>query len=182
MVLELKVPHETHISALSNLWPVFVSYVLSFVYVAIYWNNHHHLFKAVEHVRGSTLWANMHLLFWLSLIPFATAWAGENHFAPITVAMYGFVLMMTAVAYYILTRVLLVHHGRESTLAKALGSDTKGRISIVFYAIAIGVAYWNEIVACVIYIGMAIVWIIPDRRIEEKVEEVEEIEKADKED
>lgn len=169
MVLELKVPHGTDFESLHPLWPIFLSYILSFIYIGIYWSNHHHLFQAVKQVKGSTLWANSHLLFWLSLTPFVTAWSGENHFASLPVALYGFILLMSAIAYYILTRVLLKHHGRDSLLAKALGSDFKGRISIVIYATGIAAAFWWPIISCLLYVAVAIMWIVPDRRIEDKV-------------
>lgn len=166
MVLELKVPHEPSWTALHPLIPVFLSYVLSFVYVGIYWNNHHHLLQAVRHVNGSILWANLHLLFWLSLFPFATAWMGENHFAALPVALYGIVLLLAAIAYFILTRILIAHHGRDSTLAAAIGNDFKGKISMVIYAIAVILAFVAPWVACLLYVSVAVLWLIPDRRIE----------------
>ena len=171
MVLELKAPVGQDLAALHALWPVFVGYVLSFVYVAIYWNNHHHLMHAVHHVTGGTLWANMHLLFWLSLIPFTTGWMDENHFAPITVAAYGFVLLACGIAYFILTRVLLATHGRDSLLAKALGSDAKGKISVLLYAAAIPLAFWQPWMALGIYVLVALVWLVPDRRFERALAE-----------
>jgi uncharacterized membrane protein len=146
MVLELKVPHATDFDSLFKLWPVFLSYVLSFIYVGIYWNNHHHMFMAVNKINGAVLWANLHLLFWLSIIPFATAWMGENHFAPLPVALYGFVLLMNGIAYTILTISLIKHHGYESILSKAIGSDLKGKISCACYIVAIPCAFvhvWN---------------------------------------
>lgn len=166
MVLELKVPHEPSWTALHPLIPVFLSYVLSFVYVGIYWNNHHHLLQAVRHVNGSILWANLHLLFWLSLFPFATAWMGENHFAALPVALYGIVLLLAAIAYFILTRILIAHHGTDSTLASAIGRDSKGKISMVIYAIAVILAFVAPWVACLLYVSVAVLWLIPDRRIE----------------
>lgn len=166
MVLELKVPHGTEMSNLAPLAPIFLSYVLSYVYIAIYWNNHHHMFQVVKHVNGSTLWANIHLLFWLSLLPFVTAWAGENHFAPTPVAAYGVVLFMGAISYYILTRALLASHGQSSELAIALGNDFKGKISVVLYALAIPIALWLPIVALLIYILVALIWLVPDKRME----------------
>ena len=166
MVLELKVPHGTDQAALRPLWPVFLSYVLSFVFMGIYWNNHHHMLQAVHKVRGPVLWANLHLLFWLSLTPFATGWMGENHFAPLPVAVYGAVLLMSAVAYTILAYVLVAQEGPESHLARALGSDTKGKASLVCYAVAIPTALRYPGVACALYVLVAIVWLIPDRRIE----------------
>jgi uncharacterized membrane protein len=166
MVLELKVPHEATLSALTGLWPVFLSYVLSFIYIGIYWNNHHHLLQAVRHVKGGTLWANMHLLFWLSLIPFVTAWMGENHFARLPVMLYGLVLILCAVAYTILVRVLVSHHGAESVLARAIGSDGKGYASLALYVAGILSALVHPLVACGFYVLVAIIWLVPDRRIE----------------
>ena len=166
MVLEMKVPHGTEISALQPLIPVFVSYVLSFVNVGIYWNNHHHLLHAAHSINGPILWANLHLLFWLSLFPFVTGWMGENHFAPTTVALYGAVLFMAAIAYTILVRFLLAHHGPDSTLAKAIGSDFKGNISLALYAAAIALSFVEAWVSVAIYFLVAAMWFIPDRRIE----------------
>jgi uncharacterized membrane protein len=166
MVLELKVPHGVDLAALRPLVPVFLSYVLSFIYVGIYWNNHHHLLQAVQHINGKVLWANLHLLFWLSLIPFVTAWTGENQFAALPVALYGAVLLFTAIAYYILSRTLISHHGKDSTLAIALGRDFKGRLSMVIYATAILLSFINSWLACLLYVLVAIMWLIPDRRIE----------------
>lgn len=166
MVLELKVPHDANFAALQPLIPVFLSYVLSFIYIGIYWNNHHHLFQAVRQVNGKVLWANLHLLFWLSLFPFVTGWAGENNFATVPVACYGVVLFCAAIAYYILTRTLISHHGKDSTLAVALGSDFKGKISVVIYAVAILLAVIAPWLACLLYTAVAILWLIPDRRIE----------------
>jgi uncharacterized membrane protein len=166
MVLEIKVPHGADLEALRPLLPIFLSYVLSFIYLGIYWNNHHHLLQAVRHVNGRILWANLHLLFWLSLIPFVTGWMGENHFAALPVALYGIVLLFSAIAYFILSQNLVSHHGKDSTLAKALGKDFKGKISMVFYAVAIPLAFVNSWIACIIYIMVAIMWLIPDRRIE----------------
>ena len=171
MVLEMKVPHGDGLAALKPLIPVFVSYLLSFVYVGIYWNNHHHLLHAVRHVNGATLWANLHLLFWLSLIPFVTGWMGENHFHQLPVALYGVVLLMAGVAYTILVRVLIRHHGRESALAKAIGSDFKGNLSLVAYVAAIGLAFVHEWVAMALYLAVAIMWLVPDRRIEVALKE-----------
>lgn len=166
MVLELKVPHGADFAALLPLFPVFLSYVLSFIYVAIYWNNHHHLLQLVRQVNGRILWANVHLLFWLSLIPFATAWMGENHFAPVPVALYGTILLFAGFAYYILSLALISHHGRDSDLAIAIGRDFKGKISLVFYLVAIPLSFVNSWFSCAIYVLVATIWLIPDRRIE----------------
>lgn len=166
MVLELKVPHETELVDLIPIIPIFLSYVLSFIYLAIYWNNHHHLLQVVNQINGSVLWANMHLLFWLSLIPFVTAWIGENPFAPWPVALYGVVLLLSAIAYFILTRVLIYCHGKNSTLAIAIGRDTKGKISLVMYAVAIVLSFVNTMLACLLYASVAIMWLIPDSRLE----------------
>ena len=166
MVLELKVPAGIGAADLCALWPIFLSYILSFIYIGIYWNNHHHLFQAAKHVSGSVLWANLHLLFWLSLVPFVTAWSGETQFKEVPVAAYGVVLMMAGVAYYILVRALIATHGEKSNLAIAIGSDEKGRISVVFYALAIGLAFVHTALACALYIVVACIWLIPDRRIE----------------
>lgn len=166
MVLELKVPHTPELEGLKELIPVLLSYVLSFIYVGIYWNNHHHLLHAVHHVNGAVLWANMHLLFWLSLVPFVTGWMGENHFAPVPVALYGVVLLMAAVAYFILVKALVGLNGADSPLAKAIGKDWKGKMSLVFYAVAIGAALWSPLIAGLLYILVAVIWLVPDRRIE----------------
>ncbi|RCJ28963.1 hypothetical protein A6770_00780 [Nostoc minutum NIES-26] len=166
MVLELKVPHGADLAVLRPLIPVFLSYVLSFIFLGIYWNNHHHLLQAIRHVNGRILWANLHLLFWLSLIPFVTAWMGENHFAALPVALYGTVLLLAAFAYFILTRALISHHGKDSAIAIALGKDFKGKVSVVLYALAIPLAFVSSWLACALYILVAIVWLIPDRRIE----------------
>ena len=170
MVLELKVPHSAHFESLQPLWPVFLSYVLSFIYVGIYWNNHHHLFQVVKTVNGPTLWANMNLLFWLSLTPFVTEWSGENHFAAFPVALYGVVLLMSGISYYTLTRVLLSQHGRDSNLARALGDDLKGKASVVLYVIGILFAlFWESAAALCIYVLVALMWLIPDRRMEKVI-------------
>jgi len=169
MVLEMKVPHRPELSVLEPLLPVFVSYVLSFVYVGIYWNNHHHLLHAVHHVRGPVLWANLHLLFWLSLFPFVTGWMGENNFAPLTVALYGLVLLMAAIAYTILIRSLLASHGKDSTLAAAIGSDAKGKVSLAIYVAAIGLSFVQSWASVFLYVLVAAIWFIPDRRIERRV-------------
>ena len=166
MVLEMRAPHGTDLDALRPLVPVFLSYVLSFVFVGIYWSNHHHLIHAVEHVSSPVLWANLHLLFWLSLTPFVTNWMGENHFASWPVALYGTVLLLSAIAYFILTKLLLSLHGENSVLATALGSDFKGKISMVIYLIAVPLAFVNSWLACGLYVLVAIMWLVPDRRIE----------------
>lgn len=166
MVLEIKVPHGVDLAALKPLIPVFLSYVLSFIYLGIYWNNHHHLFQAVKHVDGRILWANAHLLFWLSLIPFVTAWMGENHFATIPSVLYGVVLLMAAIAYFILVKALLYRHGKDSVLATAIGNDNKGKISIVIYVLAMLLGFINPLYACTLYAVVAVIWLIPDRRIE----------------
>lgn len=166
MVLELKVPHGTELTTLAPLIPVFLSYVLSFIYVGIYWNNHHHMLSASHQVNGRVLWANLHLLFWLSLIPFVTGWMGENHFAPLPTALYGFVLLMAAIAYWILQRAILIEHGCGSLLAQAVGRDIKGNISPVLYAIAIAAAFYWTWLACALYALVAFMWLAPDRRIE----------------
>jgi uncharacterized membrane protein len=177
MVLELKPPHGSDFRALLPLWPVFMSYVLSFVYVGIYWNNHHHMLHAVKEVSGGVLWANLHLLFWLSLIPFVTAWMGENHFETGPTAAYGFVLFMCASAYSLLARGLVENHEKNVTLAEALGTDFKGKISIVLYLIGVALAWFAAWMGFIVYAGVAVMWLIPDRRIEEKV--VEEIEQEE---
>jgi uncharacterized membrane protein len=166
MVLELKVPRGENFQALAPLIPVFLSYVLSFVYVGIYWNNHHHMLHTCNKVTGSMLWANLHLLFWLSLFPFATGWMGENHFAAATSAFYGVVLLMAAVAYLILQQLIIASQGRDSLLKKAVGSDWKGKLSPVLYVVAILTAFWSHWVSQAIYVLVALFWLIPDRRIE----------------
>src|SRR6266567_31277 len=165
MVLEMKVPRGTDLAALAPSIPVFLSYVLSYVFTGIYWNNHHHMLHAVQHVNGRVLWANLHLLFWLSLVPFVTGWMSENHFAAVPVALYGAVLLMAGVAYYILARILVAQHGKGSALAKALGRDYKGIASVAIYAAAIALSFWNPLVACALYVAVAIMWFIPDPRI-----------------
>jgi uncharacterized membrane protein len=174
MVLELKVPHHADIEGLLPLLPVFVSYALSFIYVGIYWNNHHHMFHAVKSVNGSILWANLFLLFWLSLVPFVTSWMGENHFAKWPVICYGGVLIMCSISYAILVRVLLHHHGEHSLLAKALGNDIKGKVSTVIYAVAIGASFLSSWLGFALYVVVACIWFIPDRRIESKMAKEEE--------
>jgi uncharacterized membrane protein len=166
MVLEMKVPHGENLDVLRPLLPVFFSYVLSFIYVGIYWNNHHHMLHAAHRVSGSVLWANLHLLFWLSLLPFVTGWMGENHFAPLPAALYGVVLLMAGFAYWILARTIIATEGPDSLLAKAIGKDRKGTLSIVLYAAAIPLAFLNQWIAQAIYIAVALVWLIPDPRIE----------------
>lgn len=169
MVLELKSPHGSTLAALRAVIPVLLSYVLSFVNLGIYWNNHHHLLHATQQVNGATLWANLHLLFWLSLIPFTTAWMDENHFASLPVAVYGMVLLLAAIAYFVLTRALISLHGHASTLAKSIGRDRKGKLSIVIYAGAIPLAFVRSWIAGACYIIVAIMWLTPDPRIERKV-------------
>ena len=171
MVLEMKVPHGADTTALAPLVPIFLTYVLSFVFTAIYWNNHHHMFHAVHHVTGATLWANMHLLFWLSLVPFVTGWMDETHFAPLQVAAYGAVLLCAACAYTILTIVLVRKHGKDSLIAKALGTDFKGKISIAIYVVAIGLAFWQPWIAGGLYALVAAIWLVPDRRFERLIDE-----------
>jgi uncharacterized membrane protein len=166
MVLELKAPHGAEPLALRPLAPAFLSYVLSYVYLGIYWNNHHHLMQAVRQVSGPVLWANLHLLFWLSLIPFTTAWMGENHFAARPVSLYGVVLMFAGVAYFILVRTLLACHPKDSALATAIGSDFKGKVSVAIYAVAIVLAFASPRLACALYVLVAVIWLVPDRRIE----------------
>jgi uncharacterized membrane protein len=166
MVLELKVPEGPDLTALKPLLPVFLSYVLSFIYVGIYWNNHHHLLIATKRVSGGILWANLHLLFWLSLFPFMTAWMGEHHTAPMPNAVYGFVLLMAALAYWNLQRVIINHQGRESILAAAIGRDWKGKLSPVFYLAAALLSFLNTWIASGLYVFVALIWLIPDRRIE----------------
>ena len=166
MVLELRIPHGADLSALFPLASVFLSNALSFVFLGIYWNNHHHLLQAAKHVDGRVLWTNLHLLFWLSLTPFVTGWMGENKFAPGPVALYGVVLLFSAIAYFILTRALLAIHSKDSDLATALGSDFKGKISVVIYAVAIAVSFVNSWIAGAMYVMVAIMWLVPDRRIE----------------
>ena len=168
MVLELSVPHEKTLAALAPLIPKFLSYVLSFIYVGIYWNNHHHLLQAVKQIDGRVLWANLHLLFWLSLVPFATGWMGENDFASLPVALYGVVLLLAAISYTILVRTLLAVHDKDSLLAEAVGSDTKGKISLVLYCCAVPFAFVNSMISLLLYITVAIIWFIPDQRIERR--------------
>ena len=166
MVLELRAPHGGEVAQLASLVPAFLSYVLSFVYVGIYWNNHHHLFRSAGHVNGAMLWANLHLLFWLSLFPFTTGWMGENHFAPLPAAVYGVVLFMAAIAYYILQLTIIAEQGRHGALATALGRDWKGKLSPVIYLAAIPLAFVSPKLANALYVLVALVWLVPDRRIE----------------
>jgi uncharacterized membrane protein len=173
MVLELKVPHRPDLGALAELAPVFASYVLSFLYVGIYWNNHHHLFHSTRHVSGGVLWANLHLLFWLSLFPFCTAWMGENHLAPVPTAAYGVALLMAAIAYYILQLTIIATQGPNSILRVALGRDWKGKLSPVAYLAAIPLAFVNTWISGALYGLMALIWLIPDRRIERVLTESE---------
>jgi uncharacterized membrane protein len=170
MVLELKVPNGVDLAALRPLVPVLLSYVLSFIYVGIYWNNHHHLFQSTKHVSGGILWANLHLLFWLSLFPFTTGWVGENHVAPIPTAIYGLVLLMAAIAYYILERSIIAKQGRDSLLKSALGLDWKGKLSPALYFIAIPLAFVSPWIASGLYVFVALLWLIPDPRIERMME------------
>jgi len=171
MVLELRVPHGEDLATLAPLLPAFLSYLLSFVYIGIYWNNHHHLLHTCGRVTGATLWANMHLLFWLSLLPFATGWMGENHFAATPSAVYGGVLLMAGVAYYLLQHVIMASDGPESVLRKAIGADWKGKVSPVLYLIAILTTFWEKWLAQAIYVGVALLWLIPDRRIENALQQ-----------
>jgi TMEM175 potassium channel family protein len=166
MVLELKVPHGTDLAALRPILPALSSYVLSFVFLGIYWNNHHHMLQASSRVNGTVLWANLHLLFWLSLVPFVTGWMGENHFAALPVAAYGAVLFLAGVAYQLLCRALISHHGSDSALATAVGSDAKGLTSLALYALAMPLAFVSRWLALAIYVAVALMWLIPDRRIE----------------
>jgi len=171
MVLEMKVPHGSGFAALKPLLPVFLTYLLSFIYLGIYWNNHHHLLKAAHKVNAAMMWANLHLLFWLSLFPFVTGWMGENHFTPAPTALYGAVMLLAAIAYYILQSVILAEHGRGSKLAAAIGRDFKGKLSPVLYAIAIAASFFRPWIAGGIYVIVALMWLIPDRRIERVVDE-----------
>lgn len=167
MVLEIKVPHGEDVSTLIPLWPVFLSYVLSFTYIGIYWNNHHHMLHTVEHIHGNILWGNLHLLFWLSLVPFATGWMGENHFAPIPTMIYGMVLFMAALAYWILQYQLIAAQGKNSLLKQAVDKDWKGKSSLILYGLAIVVAPWLSELSLILYVAVALMWFIPDQRIEQ---------------
>lgn len=171
MVLEMKAPHDADFNALRPLLPVFLSYLLSFVYLAIYWNNHHHMLHSVQHVSGGILWANLHLLFWLSLFPFVTAWMGENHFAAAPTALYGLVMLLAAISYMILQRTIIARHGRDSVLATAVGRDLKGKLSPLLYIIAIAATTIAPWIAWVLYVTVALIWLIPDRRIERALAE-----------
>jgi len=166
MVLELPSPEGTDWSALAPVTPVLLTYVLSFVYLGIYWNNHHHLLHAARAISGAVLWANLHLLFWLSLVPFVTGWMGHNHWAPVPTAAYGFVMLLAAIAYWVLQYTILARQGHDSVLARALGSDLKGKLSPVMYAAAIPLAFVNQWISDAIYVGVALIWLVPDRRIE----------------
>ncbi len=174
MVLELKAPHGIEFSALKPMLPALLSYVLSFVYVGIYWNNHHHLLHTVKHVSSGILWANLHLLFWLSLFPVGTAWIDENHVAPVPTALYGFILLMAAIAYYILQLAIIARHGRDSLLASAIGRDRKGKLSVVLYLAAIPLSFVHPLIGNAIYVSVALVWLVPDRRIERALSKVNE--------
>lgn len=166
MVLEIKVPHGSTPAALQPIYPVFLSYLLSFINIGIYWNNHHHLLHSIHYINGKVLWANMHLLFWLSLVPFTTGWMGENHFSVWPVALYSFVLFMAGVAYFILLHTLLRLHGKDSLLAKAIGNDRKGMISVVIYAFSITASFWTPATGLILNAAVAAMWLIPDPRIE----------------
>jgi uncharacterized membrane protein len=169
MVLEMRPPHGETLDHLLALWPVFLSYVLSFVYIGIYWTNHHHFFQLVPKVDGAVLWANIHLLFWLSLVPFATAWMGENHFAPLPTALYGVSLLMPAIAWVVMQGVIFREQGPDSPLQKALGRDLKGKISPLIYLAGVGLAFVNTTLSCLLYLAVALMWLIPDRRVEHTV-------------
>jgi uncharacterized membrane protein len=173
MVLELKVPHGADLAALSALLPIFLTYVLSFIVLGIYWNNHHHMFFLTDRITGAILWANLHLLFWLSLMPFVTGWMGENHFAPVPTALYGLVLLFAGVAYYILEITIIRSQGASSKLEAAVGTDRKGMASVAFYALAVPMAFVNQWISDAIYALVALMWLIPDRRIESLFDEIE---------
>lgn len=170
MVLEMKVPHGDTMEELWKVWPVFLSYILSFIYIGIYWNNHHHMMHAAHKISGAAMWANSHLLFWLSLMPFVSGWMGENHFTQLPVAVYGVVLFMNSISYFILVRTLIRANGKDSLLARALGSDVKGKISTLIYAVGIGFSFVNTVVSLALYTIVAIMWLVPDKRIERTVE------------
>jgi uncharacterized membrane protein len=171
MVLELRVPQGTDWQAFQPAIPFLLIYVLSFVILGVYWNNHHHLLHAAERINGKILWANLHLLFWLSLVPFVTAWMGENHFAPLPTAFYGAVLLLAAIAYWILVHTMVAHHGPQSRIARAIGNDRKGGVSILLYVAAIPLAFLNQWIADAIYVMVTLMWLVPDRRIESKLEQ-----------
>ena len=181
MVLELKVPHGDNFDALTSLIPVFLSYVLSFIYVGIYWNNHHHMLHTCHKITGSILWANLHLLFWLSLFPFATAWMGENHYASLPSALYGFILLMAAIAYFILQHLIIASQGTNSLLKKAVGRDLKGKLSLTLYMIAIAISFWAQWISQGLFILVALIWLVPDRRIEKVLvdKEIERLNRID---
>ena len=181
MVLELKVPHGDNFDALTSLIPVFLSYVLSFIYVGIYWNNHHHMLHTCHKITGSILWANLHLLFWLSLFPFATAWMGENHYASLPSALYGFILLMAAIAYFILQHHIIASQGTNSLLKKAVGRDLKGKLSLALYMIAIAISFWAQWISQGLFILVALIWLVPDRRIEKVLvdKEIERLNRID---
>lgn len=171
MVLEFKVPNDTTFESVVKLSHKFLSYILSFIYVGIYWNNHHHMMHTVKRVNGKILWANLHLLFWLSLIPFTTAWIGEHHFASFPMMLYGIILLMNAIAYFILQNAIIASHGKDSILSKAVGKDIKGKISLVLYVIAVVLTKYSTLISGVLYIIVAILWLIPDKRIEKTLEQ-----------
>lgn len=173
MVLEIKVPHGQELVDLKPLIPIVLSYILSFIYLGIYWNNHHHTMHTVNKVTGAILWSNLHLLFWLSLVPFVTGWMGENNFAPMTLVLYGFVLLMSAISYFILQKSIINAHGKEGILAKAVGSDLKGKLSPIFYVLGIASCWISSWLAAFFYILVALMWLIPDKRIERTLKEVE---------
>ncbi|MBB6324918.1 putative membrane protein [Algoriphagus iocasae] len=173
MVLEIKVPHGHELADLKPLIPVVLSYILSFIYLGIYWNNHHHMMHTVKKVSGSILWANLHLLFWLSLVPFVTGWMGENNFANITMALYGVVLLMSAIAYFILQRIIIQAHGKDGVLARAVGNDLKGKLSPILYILGIASSWIHSWIAATFYILVALMWLIPDKRIENTLKETE---------
>jgi len=169
MILEIRAPHEATLEALQPLLPIFLSYVLSFIFIGIYWNNHHHMLQASKTISGAVMWANMHLLFWLSMIPFATSWIGEQHFAAVPMSLYGFILLMCAVSYTLLQNKLIHLHGKESVLKQAINNDKKGKISLVFYLLAIPLAFVSTWISGFLYIAVALIWIVPDKRIESKI-------------
>jgi uncharacterized membrane protein len=171
MVLELKIPHGVDLEALRPILPAFLTYVLSFIYLGIYWNNHHHMLQATAQINGKVLWANLHLLFWLSLVPFVTGWMGENHFAPLPTAIYGVVLLLAAIAYTILQNLILAQHGANAKLEAAVGKDVKGKLSILCYVLAIPFAFVHQLISDGLYVLVALMWLIPDRRIESKLSE-----------